>query len=228
MDIPVSQIKPTYDPHNHQPSYNSPSLNTLIQTLHLHPHPEGGYFTETDRHPPPSNLENEKNPQENDPSLRAASSTIFYLLTPNAPLGSFHRHQGRTIHTWHRGRGRYVIIHADEATCSHEGSEKFKRGERELLESFVVGPDVARGERLQWVVGAGKYKASYLLPDISTQGGSEGLLISEVCSLFCGYLYLHFHGFVYLLLFNSYLSLLTRSGGRAGIRFCRSRHSTQR
>ncbi|KAJ5370852.1 uncharacterized protein N7496_006944, partial [Penicillium cataractarum] len=177
-----SQIKPIYNPHNHKPSHNSPSLNALIQTLNLHPHPEGGYFTETDRHPspPPSNKTRTGNTPESDPALRAASSTIFYLLTPNAPLGSFHRHRGRTIHTWHRGRGRYVIIHADEATCSHEGSEKFEGEEKGRLESFVVGPDVARGERLQWVVGAGKYKASYLLPDIAKQGGSEGLLISEV------------------------------------------------
>ena len=97
------------------------------------------------------------------------------MLTPNAPLGAFHRHWGRTIHTWHRGRGRYVIIHADEATCSHEGSGEFERVEgKARLESFVVGPDVARGERLQWVVGAGKYKASYLLPDISKQGDEGG------------------------------------------------------
>jgi hypothetical protein len=65
-----------------------------------------------------------------------------------------------------------VIIHADEATCSHERSEEFERGDgkkegktKARLESFVVGPDVARGERLQWEMGAGKYKASFLLPD---------------------------------------------------------------
>lgn len=185
MDIPISQIKPVYNPHNHHPLHTSSSL---IQTLNLHPHPEGGYFTETDRSPHP--IQTHPNHQENGTSLRAASSSIFYLLTPTAQLGVFHRHWGRTIHSWHRGRGRYVIIHADEATCSHEGSGEFERGAgkgtgKARLESFVVGPDVARGERLQWVVGAGKYKASYLLPERSNQdggevGGSNGLLISEV------------------------------------------------
>ncbi|OOQ89338.1 DUF985 domain protein [Penicillium brasilianum] len=182
MDIPVCQIKPIYDPHHHQASQNSSTVNTLFQTLNLQPHPEGGYFAETDRPPPLSPMDKtETRPQDHDHSLPAASSTIFYLLTPNAPLGMFHRDRARTIHTWHRGRGRYVIIHADEASCSHTGLEKSERGEEKVrLESFVVGPDVARGEHLQWVVGAGKYKASYLLPDISTLGDSEGLLISEV------------------------------------------------
>jgi hypothetical protein len=84
-----------------------------------------------------------------------------------------------------------VIIHADEATCRPEEFEqdKGKSQTKARLESFVVGPDVARGQRLQWVVGAGKYKASYLLPngemsnrDLAGGGGEEeGLLISEVC-----------------------------------------------
>ena len=68
-------------------------------------------------------------------------------------------------HTLHKGRGRYVLIHADEDN---------------RIESFVVGHNVAKGERLQWIVTGGKYKASFLLPD--QEGGdtsSEGLLISE-------------------------------------------------
>lgn len=48
------------------------------------------------------------------------------------------------------------------------------------VESFVVGGDLAQGERLQWIVEGGWWKASYLLPD--EEGGEEsqgGLLISE-------------------------------------------------
>lgn len=48
------------------------------------------------------------------------------------------------------------------------------------METFVVGKDVERGERLQWVVEGGKYKASFLLEDEEGRGVSEGgLLISE-------------------------------------------------
>ena len=53
------------------------------------------------------------------------------------------------------------------------------------IETFVVGDDIAKGERLQWIVEGGKFKASFLLPDESDESGQEdgesrkGLLISE-------------------------------------------------
>lgn len=48
------------------------------------------------------------------------------------------------------------------------------------VETFVVGQDVEKGERLQWVVEGGKYKSSFLLPDKEGREESEeGLLISE-------------------------------------------------
>jgi predicted cupin superfamily sugar epimerase len=68
------------------------------------------------------------------------------------------------VHTLISGRGRYVLIHADE-----EGSKK-------RVESFVVGKDVAEGEKSVWVVEGGKFKASYLLD----RAEGERLLISEV------------------------------------------------
>jgi len=61
-----------------------------------------------------------------------------------------------------------VLIHADEP------------GKEKRIESFVVGPNVEKGEKLQWIVEGRKYKASFLLPD--EEGGREsesGLLISE-------------------------------------------------
>ncbi|KAA8569461.1 hypothetical protein EYC84_001092 [Monilinia fructicola] len=102
-----------------------------------------------------------------DPTVRNTSTSIFYLLTPHGPQGGFHRNKGRTVHTLHRGRGRYVLIHANE-----EGTPK-------RIETFIVGQNVAAGERLQWIVDGGKYKASYLLPDEDGGEDSQGLLISE-------------------------------------------------
>jgi hypothetical protein len=60
-----------------------------------------------------------------------------------------------------------------------------KDNSKARVESFVVGPNPERGERLQWVVDGGNYKASFLLPDSSDHGANEdrtsnGLLISEV------------------------------------------------
>lgn len=182
MDIPPSQIKPIYNPDN--PTKKEPaSIQDLLTKLNLHPHPEGGYYKETHRSQqqipnpfqPTSSNDNDKKT-----NTRVASSSILYLLTPGSPLGAFHRNLARTVHKWHWGRGRYVVIHADEVRSG-------KEGDKERIETFVVGPDPGRGERQEWVVEGGKYKASFLLPDepgIEDGEASEGLLISEVSLVF--------------------------------------------
>lgn len=151
----------------------SPSTHSLLTTLHLTPHPEGGYFTELDRDPRSvpnpfthSYTTTSAAPLSGDNARRNASTSILYCLTPARPQGHFHRNAGRTVHTLIEGRGRYVIIHADEA------------GREKRVESFVVGRDVQAGERVVWVVEGGKYKASFLL-----EGEGDRLLISEVCCL---------------------------------------------
>ncbi|KAI9642032.1 hypothetical protein NHQ30_009903 [Ciborinia camelliae] len=175
MDSNYQTPKPSFIPSPESDS--SPQIQEVIKKLSLLPHIEGGFFAETDRAPDviPSPFGSDKSstsdlaPQRPgfDPTVRNSSSSIFYLLTPNGPQGGFHRNKGRTIHTLHRGRGRYVLIHADE-----EGEEK-------RIETFIVGQNVAAGEKLQWIVDGGKYKASYLLPDEEGGTDSQGLLISE-------------------------------------------------
>ncbi|KAI9726820.1 MAG: hypothetical protein M1828_000676 [Chrysothrix sp. TS-e1954] len=140
----------------------------IIDALQMQQHPEGGYFVETDR-----DFRTVPNPFLADDSVdasdktRSASTTIFYLISPKRPMGAFHRNKARTMHTLHQGRGRYVIVHADEA---HDGGKA-------RLETFVVGHDLSKGEKLQWMVEGGKYKASYLLPDSEDGTDSRGLLI---------------------------------------------------
>lgn len=164
----------------------SPSIQKTIDALKLQKNIEGGYYVETDRDslliPNPFAVQSTDganstaalglNGTSSSPSAqtRAASTTIFYFLTPNTSFGVFHRNKARIIHTLHRGRGRYVLIHADEV----------EKGQRARIETFVVGQDLSKGERLQWIVEGGKYKASYLLDDEEGSSGSEGLLISEV------------------------------------------------
>ena len=185
MDL--SHIKPTYTtPNAHA---DTPTIQTTLTTLSLHPHPEGGFFAETDRNPlripnPHSSSSSSFSSDENDDNnndTRSASSSILYYLTPRSPLGAFHRNASRTVHTLHRGRGRYVILHADAET-------RAKHGGKAAVETFVVGGNISRGERLQWVVEGGRYKASFLLSDDDGDGdggglGSDGLLISEVSEL---------------------------------------------
>lgn len=180
VSTPNATLCPSFTP---TPSMaESPNVQALIDKLSLQEHPEGGYYIETDRDPlrvpnpfPSGNSHTSQDSAEADhrDSTRSASTSIYYLLTPASPKGVFHMNKGRTIHTLHKGRGRYVIIHLD----------KTGDGMKSRVETFVVGHDIHRGERLQWLVEGGKYKASFLLPD--TRGGSEseGLLISEVCKL---------------------------------------------
>ena len=188
------------------PLEESPSLKSLISALSLQPHPEGGYYAETDRSPfripnpflhsplvssfllpsSPSSLSSnqahlqstlQKTIQEGeideDNLTRAASTTIFYLLAPSSPSGVFHRNKARTMHTLHRGRGQYVIIHPPSPSVSLNGaavgpghgtdlSPTTQRKAR--IETFIVGPDVSAGEKLQWMVEGDVWKASFLLP----------------------------------------------------------------
>ncbi|KAJ9222235.1 hypothetical protein DTO212C5_4029 [Paecilomyces variotii] len=196
---PLSTLKPIYPPPSSTPidpttqPEQQPSILSTITTLNLTPHIEGGYFTETDRSPlnipnpflsdpnlsyaAPSNATTRLAPGQ-DNTTRSASTTIYYFLTPGTPLGAFHRNRGRTVHTLHWGRGRYVLIHADEV-MSPEG--KVVEGKKARIETFVVGKDIQKGEKVQWIVEGGKYKASYLLPDQEgdEEKRTEGLLISE-------------------------------------------------
>lgn len=169
--MPASSIRPFFQP---KPSATpeSPTIGSLIAKLGLQKNPEGGYFVETDRDPlrVPNPFPRHNDDDNDDDDSRSASTTIYYYLTPGNPMGVFHRNRARTVHTLHRGRGRYVIIHADEG----------RGGQGCRVESFLVGQDVDSGERLQWVVEGGKFKASFLLPDTRDGTTSEGLLISEV------------------------------------------------
>lgn len=152
-------------------------VNSIISALGLQPHPEGGYFVETDRdstkipNPFVGEASAKVTAPEKQDNTRNTSTSIFHLLSPGSPFGTFHRNKSRTIHTLHSGRGCYVIVHADEA-----GRES---GAKARVEMFLVGHDVANGERLQWIVEGSKFKASFLLPDRNEEQSQAGLLISE-------------------------------------------------
>ncbi|EGO60934.1 hypothetical protein NEUTE1DRAFT_127705 [Neurospora tetrasperma FGSC 2508] len=178
------------------------SIQSIIASLSLTAFVEGGYMAETDRNPlkipspfplyPATTFScsdpNQGSSTDNfdpssyyrpgfDPKLRNASTTIYYLLTGanggggqgGSPKGYLHRNRGRIIHTLHRGSGRYVILHADEKPCR--------------VESFVVGKNVEKGERVQWIVEGGKYKGTFVLPledeDEDKGDDEEMIFISE-------------------------------------------------
>ncbi|KAL2202772.1 hypothetical protein CC79DRAFT_1337430 [Sarocladium strictum] len=165
------RVRPTFHPSD---SPESSAVQTTLKTLNLDKHIEGGYFVLTD-------LSTQSIPSPYPPHAlsprtmaitaafhdgtisptRLLSTTIHYYLTPNRPMGSFHKNRSKIIHTLHKGRGQYVLLH-----------------ESGKVETFVVGKDIEKGERLSWVVEGDVYKASFLLED-APGNGSEGLLISE-------------------------------------------------
>lgn len=191
MDIPLQDIKPTYPGPDHEAAEKQ-SIQFVIDKLGLQVHPEGGYFVETDYHPLriPNPYQSQAEKEAGIESTRAASTTIYYYLTPREPMGAFHSNKSRTVHTWHRGRGRYVLLHLAEGDPDQSITANKPRVS---IETFVVGPNLERGERMQWIVpGGNHYKASFLLPDSPEDDGygpndgqngatsTEGLLISEV------------------------------------------------
>lgn len=182
VDPALPPLKPSFNSDGSNPE--SSTIESIIKKLNLQQHPEGGYFVETDR-----DTLRVPNPFASDSSSslvesRSASTSIFYYLTPKSPLGHFHRNKARTVHTLHKGRGRYIIIHADEVSSVKTGSEAnvpeaMLWTGKAKVETFVVGQNILEGEKLQWVVEGGKYKASFLLPDDKDGNSSDGLLISE-------------------------------------------------
>ncbi|OAQ23613.1 hypothetical protein K457DRAFT_147050 [Linnemannia elongata AG-77] len=109
-NISLSLLKPIYTPN---PSSKEPSyIQSTLSTLSLDPHIEGGYYALTDintastpsPYPPEPlsarTLDLTGGLREGyDPAKRLLSTSIFYYLTPNRPMGSFHRNRSRIIHT---------------------------------------------------------------------------------------------------------------------------------
>lgn len=120
---------------------------TLIRSLGLTPHIEGGYFKRTFQ----SELK--------AASGQRAMSSIYYLLTDDAPTGYFHQNKSDIIHFFHLGSPiEYTMV-------SPEG----------ILTKEILGPDINEGHHLQLLVRGGDWKASRLLT------GSYGLISESVC-----------------------------------------------
>ncbi|KAL0566269.1 hypothetical protein V5O48_015746 [Marasmius crinis-equi] len=205
----IQAFQPAFRRPSNPSTHEKTGAAALISKLHLLKHCEGGYYSETDRderrvanpfHPSYSqSLVTSPSTSQHTFSdatftgqsclgiepwaelTRSASTSIYYLLTENWSRSCFVRNRGRTVHTLHKGRARYVVIHADEAMIKDkvgEGEEIIRGKAR--VETFIVGQNIVKGEKLQWVIAGDKYKASFLLPDEEGGGFSEeGCLITE-------------------------------------------------
>lgn len=113
----------------------------VIQALNLSAHVEGGYYRRTYQ-------ADTRNLIATAGGERFLLTSIYYLLTRQAPIGNFHLNQSDIIHYYHLGDPiRYSLIYPD-------GS----------LECVHMGSDIGNGQQLQLVVEGGVWKASELLP----------------------------------------------------------------
>lgn len=116
-----------------------PPIERLVHMLDLAPHPEGGYFRETYRS------------QHAGPEGRAASTLIYFLLAPSQ-VSKLHRIDADE--GWHLYLGGPLEIHEFDAARPHESPVVTR-----------LGTDIARGERPQHVVPAGRWFGAALAAD---------------------------------------------------------------
>ncbi|GAA5928251.1 hypothetical protein JCM1841_001752 [Sporobolomyces salmonicolor] len=142
------------------------SNSSLISSLALQPHPEGGYYAETVR-------AEETTPSPfADGAERSLATEIYYLLTPDSPGGKMHMNKSLTFHLHHQGRARYTLVKPTPSGSS----------EPPEIKHVVMGTDSAKGEVRQLLVEGGWWKASEI-PEDDLEGAEKdavGCLISEV------------------------------------------------
>lgn len=114
---------------------------SIIETLGLLPHDEGGWFRET-------YVSSWTTKQPDRPGIRRSGLTcIYYMLTSDQPCGWLHRNRSDIHHFFQAGSPlRYVIV-------SPEGK----------LSVRLLGSDFTHGEMLQMTVPGGWWKATELV-----------------------------------------------------------------
>lgn len=128
------------------------SIIKLANDLKLEKHPNGGFFKETYR--------SEKVIEDHK-----LTTAINFIMTCESSIGKFHTNKkSTTIHILQGGRGKYILIK--------------ENGE---IEEFIVGFDLEKGEKTQWIVEPGTYKGCYIMPINGEEISSKDYLwVSEI------------------------------------------------
>lgn len=124
------------------------TIQDVVKTLNLEPHPEGGYFTQT--------FSDDNTVTFNNVPSRSASTMIYFLLTPS----SFSRiHRLDAAEGWHHYAGHPIDI-------------------VELQESGVkvtrLGKDLLAGERPQYIVKENTWFGSIMTQADRSQDDGDG------------------------------------------------------
>lgn len=125
---------------------------TLIRSLRLEGHDEGGYFRQIHQ------SEWMTDTPDREGGVRYGINTIYYLMTDDSPVGHFHRNRSDIVHFFHAGSPITYL------TVTPEGQ----------LNRTVLGPNPQQGHVFQMTVPGGVWKASVL------EQGAYGLLSEAV------------------------------------------------
>lgn len=123
------------------------TATTVISTLSLQPHPEGGFFAETFR----------DIPSPNTSSDRPASTLIYYLLNDTA-FSALHRLDATEVWHYYGGNAALEVVELEK-----EGPKVTR-----------LGMGLGRGERPQCVVGKGVWFGARLAKDGDGEGDGKG------------------------------------------------------
>jgi uncharacterized protein len=110
-----------------------PDAETIIATLRLQPHPEGGHYLETWR--------------ADTPGGRPAGSAIYFLLRAGEDS---HWHRVDAAEVWHFYAGDPLIL----SIADGQGTEE--------PVTYILGPDLEAGQHPQVIVPPGAWQAARL------------------------------------------------------------------
>jgi predicted cupin superfamily sugar epimerase len=121
------------------------SVAEIVASLHLAPHPEGGFYRETAR-------------DVRADGGRGAFTAIYYLL-PGGERSAWHRVRD-AAEVWHHYAGAPL-----ELSIAAEGD-----GGQGTIRLLLLGDDLARGEQPQALVPAGAWQCARSLGDWTLAG----------------------------------------------------------
>ena len=121
------------------------SINDVIQSLGLIPHPEGGYYKESYR----SSGKIKQTSLDSSFSGERNYSTCIYFLIGSGEFSAFHRIKQDEI--WHFYSGSPIRLHMISKTGIHT--------------LHLIGPDFLNGESPQFVVPGGNWFAAEVVQE---------------------------------------------------------------
>ncbi|KAL4180699.1 hypothetical protein AMTRI_Chr12g233940 [Amborella trichopoda] len=127
----------------------SKRVSEIVDLLHLEPHPEGGYYAETFRD---TSVTLKKSQLPSQYKVDRPISTNIYFLLPSGNISLIHRIP--CAETWHFYMGDPLTV----VELGDDGKVKFT----------VLGPDLASGQKLQYVVRPYVWFGSFPSKDIET------------------------------------------------------------